>query len=287
MRGLTIKSNYIYTGDCKKLLLSLPDNSVDLIIADPPYFEINGEFDFVWDNVEEYITWCKEWIQLCKKVLKPTGSFYIWGAIGYHKGYALPKIADWIENKNLFIVQNWITQKNTRGYGQPRYIQAREELLFLTTTREYTWNRAELNISRNRSDLGANGKPRNNTNKPCSDVWIDICDGPWDNEVWDDITEASQSSNQRFKDRLEKSFPTVKALSLCDRIIQASSNIEDLILIPFAGSGSEIISCIDNKRNFIASEINSIYVEDIILNRIRGKNLNVHKINNIYYTSST
>lgn len=60
--GLTIKSNYIYTGDCKELLLSLPDNSVDLIIADPPYFEINGEFDFVWNNVEEYISWCTQWI---------------------------------------------------------------------------------------------------------------------------------------------------------------------------------------------------------------------------------
>ncbi len=280
--GLTIKSNYIYTGDCKELLLSLPDNSVDLIIADPPYFEINGEFDFVLNNVEEYITWCTQWIQLCKKVLKPTGSFYIWGAIGYQKGYALPKIADWIERENLFVIQNWITQKNTRGYGQARYIQAREELLFLTVTQEYTWNRAELNIARNRSDLGANG----NTNKPCSDVWIDICDDPWDDAVWDDITEASQSSKQRFKDSSGKRFPTVKALALCDRIIQASSNPGDLILILFAGSGSKIIISINNNRKFIAAEINPIYVKDIILPRIKKNSLDVHKMNNIYYTSN-
>lgn len=223
---------------------------------------------------------------MCKKVLKPTGSFYIWGAIGYHKGYALPKIADWIEKENLFIFQNWITQKNKRGYGQPRYLQTREELLFLTSSNTYTWNKAELDIPRNRSDLGANGKSRKNTNKPCSDVWVDICDAPWDNEVWDDITEASQSSNQRFKDRSGRNFPTVKALALCDRIIQASSNTDDLIFIPFAGSGSEIVSCINNKRNFIASEINHVYVEDIILHRIQKNGLNVNKINNIYYTSS-
>lgn len=256
------------------MISTLPNNSVDLIIADPPYFQIKGDFDFVWDTVEEYIDWCKEWIQLCKKVLKPTGSFYIWGAIGYHKGYALPKIADWIENEKLFLVQNWITQKNTRGYGQSRYIQAREELLFLTSSEKYTWNKAELNIPRNRSDLGANGKLRSNTNKPCSDVW-------------DDITEASQSSNQRFKDSSGKNFPTVKALALCDRIIQASSNEDDLVLIPFAGAGSEIISCINNRRNFISSEKISDYIQSIIIEqRIKQKNLNVDLTDNTYYIKS-
>lgn len=56
-----------------------------------------------------------------------------------------------------------------------------------------------------------------------------------------------------------KNFPTVKAQKLCDRIIRASSNENDLVYIPFVKSDSEIVSCINNKRNYIGSEINNDY----------------------------
>lgn len=264
--------NYIYIGDCINLLKNLPDNSIDLIIADPPYFEIKGEFDFIWKNVEDYIDWNKAWILECNRILKNTGSFYLWGAIGYNKGYALPRIAHWIESNNIFKVINWITQRNTRGYGTKKsYMTCREELIFMTHVNNscYTWNGAYLNEKSARKDLGANGKPRKNEFKRCSDVWYDI-------------SEASQSSVQRFYLKNGTSFPTVKNIKLCDRIITASSNPNDLILIPFAGSGSEIISCIQNKRNFIASEINPQYVTEIILNnRLKNYNINLNIDNNI------
>ena len=93
---------------------TLPDNCIDLIIADPPYYKICGEFDFIWKTQKEYLEWCKQWILECKRILKSTGSFYLWGAIGYNNGYSLFKLADWIENNKLFMVINWITQRNTR-----------------------------------------------------------------------------------------------------------------------------------------------------------------------------
>ena len=278
-------TNYIYNGDCLDLCKQLDDNSVDLIIADPPYFEIKGEFDFIWKNVDEYIKWCKKWIPEFKRILKPTGSFYLWGVMGYNKGYALPKIADWIESNELFTVINWITQRNSRGRGNcKKYMHTREELLFMvppSNITNHTWNTAYTDEVSKRKDLGANGKPRKNTHKRCSDVWVDITSlshkqlNLWANlgsisekdlDVWADITEASQYPNQRgFRTSDGEKFETVKALKLCDRIIQASSNENDLVFIPFAGSGSEIISCINNNRNFIASEINPEYIDDIII----------------------
>lgn len=54
------------------------------------------------------------------------------------------------------------------------------------------------------------------------------------------------------------------------RIIQSSSNENDLVYIPFAGSGSEILSCINNKRNWLATELNKEYIDDIIIPRISG-----------------
>lgn len=251
-----IEINKIYNEDCLKTLSKMDSESVDLIIADPPYFEICGEFDFVFESTEEYVKWCKEWILECQRVLKPTGSFYLWGKIGFNKGYPLFKIADWIENKSLFNMRNWITQRNTRGRGTKKgYMEAREELLFMTKSDNYIWNTAYTEEKSNRKDFGFDGKPRKNEYKRCSDVWIDI-------------TEASQSSKQRFKLSDGTSFPTVKALKLCDRIINASSNDGDLIYIPFAGSGSEIVSCIGNNRNYIANEINNKYIEEIIEYRI-------------------
>ena len=248
--------NKIYNEDCITYMKSLPDKYVDLIIADPPYFQICGDFDYIWKNVDEYINWCKEWINEVYRVLKDNGSFYLWGAIGYNNGYPLFKLADWIEQNELFKVKNWITQRNTRGRGVSKcYMKAREELIFMTKSEDYTWNTAYTEEKSNRKDLGANGKPRKNEFKRCSDVWIDI-------------SEASQSSKERFKLSSGESFPTVKAQKLCDRIIKASSNEGDLVYIPFAGSGSEIMSCIRNNRNWIATELNREYIDEIILPRI-------------------
>lgn len=252
-----IELNTIYNEDCINFMKKLPNESIDLIIADPPYFEICGEFDFIWKSLDDYLNWSKEWILQCYNILKPSGSIYIWGKIGFGKGYSLFKIADWIENEKLFIIKNWITQRNTRGRGTKKgYIEAREELLFCVKSNQCTWNIAYTEEKSNRKDLGFDGKPRKNEFKRCSDVWIDIA-------------EASQSSNERFKTFNGKTFPTVKAQKLCNRIILASSNENDLVYIPFAGSGSEIESCIKNKRNWIATEINNQYINEIIEPRIK------------------
>lgn len=243
--------NQIIEGDCLEVMKNIPDNSVDLIIADPPYYEIYGEFDFLWDSLDHYIEWSKEWITECYRILKLTGSFYMWGAIGYNKGFPLFKLADWIETNKMFHLVNWITQRNSRGRGNKRgYMCSREEVLFFVKSSTYTWNTAYTKEKSSRKDLGFDGKPRKNLFKRCSDVWIDIA-------------EASQSSKERF------GFPTVKALALCDRIITSSSNPLDVICIPFAGSGSEIVSAINNNRKFIGIEKEPKYVQ-IAKERMNG-----------------
>lgn len=165
------------------------------------------------------------------------------------KNLMLARLGIMIEDNELFLRQNWITQRNTRGFGsQNNYMSAREELLFLTKSDSYTFNIPFTSEKSERKDLGANGKARKNSYKRVSNVWTDIA-------------EASQSSLERCW------HPTVKAQKLCDRIILTHSNIGDTVLIPFAGSGSEIISCIRNDRSFYASEKDSTYY-DLALQRI-------------------
>lgn len=231
---------------CQDVLLCLKgakNNSVDLIIADPPYFQIKGDFDFgVFANKEEYLRWCKEWLIECKRVLKDTGTMILWGGVG-HKPLTFARLAIMIEDNKIFNIRNWITQRNTRGIGtKTNYMSAREDFLFLTKSNQYTFNIPYTNEKSTRKDLGANGKPRKNNFKRVSNVWCDIA-------------EASQSSIERDK------HPTIKAQKLCDRIIQTHSNEGDLIFVPFVGSGSEIISALRNKRRVFGCEINREYCE--------------------------
>ena len=62
--------------------------------------------------------------------------------------------------------------------------------------------------------------------------------------------------------------PTQKPLELCNRIIKSCTNENDIVYIPFAGSGSEIESCIINNRNWVATELNGQYIDEIIIPRI-------------------
>jgi len=224
----------------------LKEGSVDLIIADPPYFEICGDFDFgVFKNVKEYLEWSKVWLKEAKRVLKCNGTLILWGGVG-HKPLTFARLAVMIEDEKLFNIKNWVTQRNTRGIGtKTNYMSAREDFLFLTKSENYTFNIPYTDEKSTRKDLGANGKPRTNTHKRVSNVWCDIA-------------EASQSS-------IERCFhPTVKAQKLCDRIIQTHSNENDLVFVPFAGSGSEIISAIKNNRQVVGCELNEDYYKQAI-----------------------
>ncbi|MBR0128618.1 MAG: site-specific DNA-methyltransferase [Neisseriaceae bacterium] len=232
----------IINQDILETLQQISNESINLIIADPPYFQIKGDFDFVFQNKEQYLNWCRKWLLECKRILKNNGTLILWGGVGI-KPLTFARLAIMIEDEEIFIRQNWITQRNSRGYGTNKnYMSAREDFLFLTKSKDYVFNIPYTDEKSNRKDLGFNGKPRKNTHKRVSNVWIDIA-------------EASQSSIERCE------HPTVKAQKLCDRIIQTHSNENDLIFIPFVGSGSEIISAIKNNRRVFGCEISKEYCQ--------------------------
>ncbi len=229
----------------------LPNEYIDLIIADPPYFKIvKNKWDNQWNNENEYIQWCKKWLSKCLELLKPTGSLYLWGGIGKYKEHPFLKILFECENIG-FIFQDWITWKKQKGLGSKKgYMYIREELLYFTkSTKDFTLNTPYLEeIAKNHGRL-----KKNKINyKRCGNVWIDI----------NEVTVGNLIHTERVN------HPTQKPLKACDRIIQTSSKEVDLVYIPFAGSGSEIISCIRNNRNWVATEIDNTYIKQVIMPRI-------------------
>jgi len=245
-----MKLNIVLNIGCLKYMKTLDDNCIDLIIADPPYFKIvKAEWDNQWKTQEEYLLWCVEWTTECYRILKPTGNFYVWGTIGKHKEHPFLKYVYDTENLG-FIFQDWVTWKKQKGRGNRKgYMWIREEIVQFTKSNNYTINTPYLDeIAKNHGRLS---KDKVNY-KRCGNVWVDI----------NEVTVGNLIHTERV------AHPTQKPIKACDRIILTSSNENDLVYIPFAGSGSEIKSCIKNKRNYIATETNDNYIQEIIIPRI-------------------
>lgn len=136
-----------------------------------------------------------------------------------------------------------------------RYGSLYEPIIFATKHKKnYCFNLEDAQIEaytgsvRKLIDYRKNPPQPYNTKKNCGDVWY--------------------FPRVRYRMPEYTKHPTQKPLSICERIVKVHSNNGNLIYIPFAGSGSEIESCIANGRNYIASEINADYVKNIIKPRI-------------------
>ena len=250
--------NKIYNEDCITYMRTLPDNCIDLIIADPPYFKIvNEKWDNQWENEKEYYIFCSKWIKESYRILKQNGALYIWNWFDNicEMGY--------LAKENGYTIRNLITWNRGAGREKNNWCSAKEDLLYLVKGDNPTFNLEDVLLgmddpnrkmkksSWQRCQYERKGRKNFEDNKVNpSNVWFD-------NLV-------------SFNSKEKVNHPTQKPLSICNRIIKACSNECDIVYIPFAGSGSEIISCIKNNRNWIATEINKEYIDEIILPRINN-----------------
>ena len=241
METAKIKENQVYAADCMDILCRMPSESVDLVIADPPYYRMKGDFDFVFCSERDYLAWCRKWAGECFRILKPTGAFYCWGS-----SLMIDKLSVFVldafgwEKRNL-IIWNYHT-------GRPAKSAFRNEteLLWFYSNPLHEINHDAVRIPYCKGH--ENDKRKNPKGKTCGNVWE--C-----SRIMPNFPEATK-------------HPTQKPEKLAEKMILASSNSGDLVFIPFAGSGTEVVECIKNGRNYIATEINPVYVEEIILPRI-------------------
>lgn len=253
-----IEINKIYNEDCLNTMKRIESESVNLIIADPPYYKIvKNDWDNQWQDESEYYDWCKLWLKEFKRILKPNGSVYIW---------------NWFDNicsighfakEEGFIIRNLIAWNRGGGREKNNWASQKEDLLYLTLGDEPIFNIDDVLLSLNDPNRKMKGSSweRNKYVRKNRKNFNDNKVNP--SNVWFD-------SHIAYNSKEKVNHPTQKPLSICDRIIKASSNECSLVYIPFAGSGSEIVSCIKNNRNYIASEISSEYIENIIKPRIEN-----------------
>ena len=232
--------NRIICDDCIEVLGKVDKPFADLIFADPP-FNIGYKYDKYFDKVKKknYIAWTKEWMSVCKNVLKPHGSFYI--AIGDDYAANVKIIADELG----LIMRNWIIWHYTFGQQtKTKFARAHTHIFyFVCDETNFTFNDHAVRVPSDRQ-LFYNDKRANPVGKMPDDVWGGyprVCG--------------------TFKERAGW-HPCQMPESLLKRIIAASSNQGDCVLDPFSGSGTTAAAACQLGRSYVGIEISEEYVEN-------------------------
>lgn len=223
----------IQQGDAVKLFKNIKSATVDLIVADPPY-NLSKDYGNNSDNrsFEDYIAFTKQWISEANRVLKPTGTIYVF--MGFRLISYLYQI---LEVDNGLHFNNWICWHYTQGVGKKRGFSARhDDILMFTKTSDFTFNIDDIRVPQKFYRSINNMRGANP-----GDVW--------------EFSHIHYCQNNR------QNHPTQKPEGLIERMVLASSNKGDTVLDPFAGSGTTIRVCQQLERNCIGFELNPEYVE--------------------------
>jgi adenine-specific DNA-methyltransferase len=236
----------IYFGDALKVLeREIEDNSIDLIFADPPYNigkSFNG-YKEKWSSDEEYLNWCYEWLGLCVRKLKPSGSFYVMTATQF-----MPYFDIFLRDK-LEILSRIIWSYDSSGVQAKKYFGSLyEPILFgVKDVDNYIFNaddilvEAKTGSKRKLIDYRKNPPQVYNSQKVPGNVW--------------DIPRV------RYRMPEYENHPTQKPITLLERIIKASSNENDIVLDPFSGTFTTSYVAKQLNRKSIGIELQDEYVK--------------------------
>ena len=253
----------IYWGDALQVLSNeIEDNSIDLIFADPPYNigkNFNGRKD-KWNSDEEYLAWCYQWLDLCIRKLKDTGSFYVMTAT-----QNMPYFDIYLRSR-VHILSRIVWHYDSSGVQARKYYGSLyEPILFCVKDKKcYTFNADDILVE---ARTGAERKLID-YRKPIPTVYSS-------KKVPGNVWEIPRV---RYRMDEYENHPTQKPVVLLERIILASSNPDDLVLDPFSGTFTTSFVAKKWGRRSIGIEIEEEYVKIglrrlQILTHYKGKEL--------------
>jgi site-specific DNA-methyltransferase (adenine-specific) len=240
-----LELNQIHHGDCLDLLNQVDNNSVDLVVVDPPYFNVSqSEYDHGFPNATAWIKWMIEWSDLCFDKLKDGGSFYVFGGIGPKNKFAFWEYVQLMAQSRTFL--SYINWKRFRPKGYKgkhnNWGDCREDIAYFCQGDEpKTFNKQKMR----EAGLSAASKKRfeqTGVGLACGNIWIDIPEAQLDGGM-----------NRTL------AHPDMKPVELIKRIVAASSNEGDLVLDCMAGSGTTGLAARALNRNFLLIEKDEKY----------------------------
>ncbi|MCL4129038.1 UNVERIFIED_CONTAM: hypothetical protein GTU68_031882, partial [Idotea baltica] len=224
-------------GECIDILSRLPDNSVDLVFADPPYnLQLGGDLtrpdqshvDGVtdawdrFDSFDAYDLFTHQWMEQCRRILKPDGAMWVIGS--YHNifrcGTILQDQGFWIQNDVI-----WLKSNPMPNFKGTRFQNAHETLIWAGKSEKskVTFNYDALKVF-------------NEDKQMRSDWMIPLCTG---------------SERLKNEETGKKAHPTQKPEALLSRVLLATSNVGDVVLDPFSGTGTTAATAKRLGRDFV------------------------------------
>ena len=251
------ETNQIICGDSIKILNQGPEGWIDLVFADPP-FNIGYLYHGYDDKrkAEDYLKFSADWMKAVHRALKPNGSFYL--AIGDDYAADLCVIA---RRQIGFYLRNWIIWHYTFGQ-QPRNKFARSHthiLYFTKDAKEFTFNSDAVRVASARQTTYADARA-NPKGKLPDDVWF-LRPQETNSPMFDEGSDTWYVSRVcgTFKER-EGWHGCQMPIAVLDRIIKSSSNPGDIVVDPFNGSGTTVVSAALLGRKYIGIDQSEEYV---------------------------
>ncbi len=236
------KDFVLYRGDCIDVLSKFDEHTFDLVFADPPYFLSNGGFTCQsgkrapvkkgqWDQshgVEQDHDFTTEWLRAVQRVLKPSGTLWVSGTqhVIFNVGFAMQKLG-----YKLLNTVTWF-KPNASPNLSCRYFTHSSEIIVWASP----GGKGKLKHTFNYQAMKAQ-----NGGKQMRDVWTMLTPRP------------SEKEHGRH--------PTQKPLALLDRIVEASSNEDQVVLDPFCGSGTTGVASVAKGRRFVGIEMDPQYLD--------------------------
>lgn len=272
---------------------TLPDKCANLIIADPPYFEVKGDFDFIWKSFEEYLKDVEKWAIECKRLLADNGTLFWYG---HAKNIAYAQV---IFDMHFDLINNLVWDKGSfmgleESEGLRSFAPCTERILMYQSKIQFDFicdeirayliaekekskltltDLNEILIGKRKSDLIA--KRYFGTSQwelPTKEMYLKLqTTGLWKKPYEElrkeyeelrrpfinhfKLQEILRFSNEAVKTGAKYDHDTVKPETLTRALIMTCSRVNDLVVVPFAGSGTECAMSVKENRKTIGFEI--------------------------------
>ena len=248
----------LWQGNSIEWIRSLNDESIDLIFADPPYNIKKANWDS-FESQEEYIKWSLQWIEQAARILKPTGTLYICGFSEILADLKHPA-------SKYFKSCRWIIwhYKNKANLGND-WGRSHESILHFRKTKNFIFNIDEIRIPYGEHTLKYPSHPQAETSQ--------YGKGRNGNHIWEpnphgakpkDVLEIPTTCNGMHE---KTPHPTQKPEELLRKFILTSSNVGEVVLDPFCGSGTTPVCAEQLQRKWLACDLSREYL-DWAANRI-------------------
>lgn len=228
MSGIEIKC-----GDAISLLKELPDSSINLIVADPPY-NLGKDYGNNHDlkGFDDYLEFTRQWTSEAKRVLKDDGSMYVFMGMRF-----ISYLYDILDREQELFFNSWVVWHYTQGLGKTKGFSPRhDDILVFNKTKNFKFNLDDVRVPQKYY------RARNNMR------------GANPGDVW-------KFSHVHYSNPNRQNHPTQKPEGLIERMILASSDRGDTVLDPFSGSGTTLRVCQQLGRKGVGFELNPEYVE--------------------------